>query len=179
MAEAKEKKVTIWESLEKVQEMMPVIGRDKTAKIGDKFSYTYADLEKIVTTARPIVKKQGFIVTHYGDGENVVTEAYHKPTGESLKSILKISQLDPQKKGAEVTYYKRYNYCMIFDILVADEDKDATGTGEVNAEKLESIVEQLGLLSTVDELTGYYKQLGSPKDKEILKAFTHRKNEMQ
>jgi hypothetical protein len=174
-----EEKQTIFEALEKVQENMPVIGRDKTAKIGDKFSYTYADLEKIVTTARPIVKAQGFIVNHYGDGENVVTMAFHKASGQSLTSKMKISQLDPQKKGAEVTYYRRYNYCMLFDILVADEDKDATGTGEVNAEKLEVIVAQLELLSTVDELTSYYKQLGSPKDKDVLKAFTHRKNEMQ
>lgn len=174
-----EKPATIWEALEKVQENMPVIGRDKTAKIGEKFSYNYADLEKIVTTARPIVKAQGFIVTHCGDGKSVVTKAFHKPSGNSLTSSIEISQLDPQKKGAEVTYYKRYNYCMIFDILVADEDKDASGTGEVNAEKLESIVAQLTLLNSTDELTGYYKQLGSPKDKDVLKAFTARKNEMQ
>ena len=171
MTEAKQ--VTIYEALANVQKEIPVIGRNKQG-----FNYKYADLEKIWEVARPIIEKHGFNVYHYGEGDKVVTVAHHKGGGE-IKSYVTISQVDPQKKGAEVTYYRRYNLCMLFNIIVADEDKDAVGTGEVDTEKLAVIEESLALLNTIDELGDYYTQLGSPKDKSILALFTKRKKELK
>jgi len=168
-----EKKQTIYEALAEVQKEMPVIGRNKTANTG-KFSYSYADLEKVWETAKPIIEKHGFVIYHKGDGDKVVTVARHT-SGEQIESSVNISQLDPQKKGAEVTYYRRYNLCMLFNIIVADDDKDATGTDSVDEDKLALIEEQVGLLHTIEELTSYYKQLGSPNDKNVLKIFTARK----
>lgn len=168
-----DKQLTIYEALANVQKEMPVIGRNKQG-----FNYKYADLEKIWEVARPIIEKHGFTVFHYGDENKVVTVAHHT-SGADLKSIVTISQVDPQKKGAEVTYYRRYNLCMLFNIIVADEDKDAIGTGEVDSEKLALIEEQLTLLNTIDELGAYYKQLGSPKEKNVLTLFTKRKKELK
>lgn len=165
---------TIYEAISAIQKAMPVIGRNKTANVG-KFSYSYADLEKIWEVARPLIEANGFSVYHYGDGDKVVTVAYHNPSNEHIKSAINITQTDPQKKGAEVTYYRRYNLCMLFNIIVANEDKDAIGTEEVNDEKLAVIEEQLAILNTEDELGGYYRQLGSPKDKKIINLFRVRK----
>lgn len=165
---------TIWEALAAVQKEMPVIGKNKT---NDFLKAKYADLEKIWEVARPIIEKHGFNVYHYGEGDKVVTVAHHKG-GQEIKSFVTISQVDPQKKGAEVTYYRRYNLCMLFNIIVADEDKDATGTENTDDAKLELISEQLKLLNTTEELTAYYKQLGSPKDKAVLKLFTARKKSL-
>src|SRR3990167_3925357 len=170
------KKPTIWESLKAVSTEMPVIGRNKTADVG-KFKYSYANLEKIWEIAKPIIEKHGFIVYHAASGNTVKTTIHHE-SGKDLESTIEISQLDPQKKGAEITYYKRYNLCMLFNIIVADEDKDAKGTEEVTTEKLATIEEQVALLNTVDELTGYHKQLGSPKDKKILSIFSARKKQI-
>jgi len=164
---------TIYQALAKVQAEMPVIGRNKTANVG-KFSYSYADLEKIWEIARPIIEKHGFTVYNCGDGDKVVTVVVHT-SGEKLLSAMNISQVDPQKKGGEVTYYRRYNLCMLFNIIVAEEDKDAVGTGEVNEEKLAMIEGELSLLNTVEELSNYHKQLGTPKDKATLALFTARK----
>lgn len=172
-----EKKVTIYEALADVQKEMPVIGRNKTADVG-KFSYSYADLEKIWEIAKPIIEKHGFIVYHYGEKDRIVTTAHHV-SGQVMQSAINLSQIDPQKKGAEITYYRRYNLCMLFNIIVADEDKDAIGTGEVDSEKLALIEEQLTLLNTIDELGAYYKQLGSPKEKNVLTLFTKRKKELK
>lgn len=171
-----EVKQTIWEALAEVQKEMPVIGRNKTANVG-KFSYSYADLEKIWEIAKPIVMNHGFTAYHYGKGKEVVTVIHHT-SGAELESSIEISQVDPQKKGGEITYYRRYNLCMLFNIIVADEDKDATGTENTDEAKLELISEQLELLNTTEELTAYYKQLGSPKDKAILKLFTARKKSL-
>lgn len=171
------KQLTIYEALAAVQKEMPVIGRNKTADVG-KFSYSYADLEKIWEVAKPIIEKHGFTVFNHGNGDKIVTTAHHI-SGAELESSMNLSQIDPQKKGAEVTYYRRYNLCMLFNIIVADEDKDAVGTGEVDSEKLALIEEQLTLLNTIDELGAYYKQLGSPKEKNVLTLFTKRKKELK
>lgn len=167
---------TIWQDLEAIQKEMPIIGRNKTADTG-KYSYNYADLEKIWEVAYPIISKHGFTVFHRGDADKIVTLARHS-SGESISSAIAISQLDPQKKGAEITYYRRYNLCMLFNIIVANEDKDAVSTEEMSEEKLANIEEQVVLLNTVEELAGYYKQLGSPKDKKVLSIFTARKKSL-
>lgn len=176
---AEEKKVpTIWEALKEVSDKMPVIGRNKKADVG-KFSYSYADLEKIWETAKPIVEEQGFVVTHLGDGENVVTIVHHKPSDQELASKVKLTQTDPQKKGGEITYYRRYNLCMLFNIIVANEDKDAVGTGsEYDKERLAGIEEEALLMNDLNELTAYYKQLGSPRDKNVLAIFAKRKKQL-
>ena len=169
-----EKKETIYEALANVQKEMPVIGRNKTADVG-KFSYSYADLDKIWETARPIIEKHGFVVFHTGEGKEVKTTAYHIPSKELLSSRIEISQVDAQKKGGEVTYYRRYNICMIFNIIVADEDKDAVKTDVSEVENVSVIEEQLELLNTEEELKKYYEQLGKPKSKEIITLFKTRK----
>lgn len=166
----------MWEALSNIQKEMPVIGRNKTADVG-KFSYSYADLEKVWEVAAPIIAKNGFTVINYGEVDKVTTLAFHT-SGESIKSQIALSQLDPQKKGAEITYYRRYNLCMLFNIIVANEDKDAAHTEEMSQDKLETIEEQLTLLNSVDELTGYYKQLGNPKDKRVIALFSKRKKSL-
>lgn len=167
---------TMLEALAQIQKEMPVIGRNKTADVG-KFSYSYADLEKVWEVIHPIIAKNGFTVISYGEVDKVTTKAIHT-SGESISSQIALSQLDPQKKGAEISYYRRYNLCMLFNVIVANEDKDAQNTEEVSEEKLATIEEQVALLNTVDEMTGYYKQLGNPNDKKILSIFTARKKQI-
>lgn len=155
-----------------VQEKMPVIGKNKEGAHKAK----YADMEKVWEVAMPIIRENGFVITHGGSGDTVTTTAWHEKG--RLTSSINLSQQDPQKKGAEVTYYRRYNVLMIFDIVVADEDKDAQGTGETDKDALKVIKDSLDLLNTLDELGDYYKQLKNPKEKKILALFTARKKQL-
>lgn len=176
--ESVEKEVpTIWEALQAVADEMPIIGKNKKADAG-KFSYTYANLEKVYEVAKPIVKKHGFIVTSKVISNKLITTALHTPSNQSQSSEMDITQTDPQKKGGELTYYRRYNYCVLFDIVIADEDKDAQGTGETDKDALKVIKDSLELLNTLDELGEYYKQLKNPKEKKILALFTARKKQL-
>lgn len=165
-------KKEILEALKKVQSEMPVIGKNK-----EGYNYSYADLEKIWEVAKPIITGNGFTVVSFSDGNKVFVVAYHD-SGDEISSNIEISNVDPQKRGAEITYYRRYQLCMLFNIIVSDEDKDAKGTEVVNEEKLTAISENLALLNTLDELQDYYKQLKNPNEKEILNLFTKRKKEI-
>lgn len=175
--ENEKEEVTIHQALKAVSDEMPIIGRNKTADVG-KFSYSYADLEKIWEIAKPIVEKHGFLIFHRGDGQDVVTTAYHLPTKNAIDSSIKLTTVDPQKKGGEITYYRRYNLCMLFNIIVANEDKDAQGTELVDEKYLQGIKEQVELMTTVEELQNYFLQI-KPTDKKVIAIFSARKNEIQ
>lgn len=168
-------KKELLEVLAKVQAEMPIIGKNKVAEAG-KFSYTYADIERIWEIAMPILKENGFTINHIGLGDKIETTAYHE-FGNIVSSI-NLTTVDPQKKGAEITYYKRYNVCMMFDILVADEDKDAKGTEMVDEKYLEGVKEQVALMNSVEELQNYFLQI-KPTDKKVIAIFSARKNEIQ
>lgn len=171
-----EKAPTMLESLAKIAKEMPVIGRNKRANVG-KFSYNYANLEKVWEVAYPVISKNGFTVMHMAETDKVTTIAKHV-SGKEISSSILISQSDPQKKGGEISYYKRYNLCMLFNIIIADEDKDAKNTEEITKERLATITEELELVNTLEELSSYYRQLGSPKDKKVLAIFTARKKSL-
>lgn len=112
----------MFEDFKKVQEIMPVIGQNK--KVTGSFSFKYADIEKVWEKIHPIISENNFVVTHSITPEGVKTIAWHK-SGEKLESTIDITEKSkPQDKGKEITYYKRYNICAIFNIIIAEEDND-------------------------------------------------------
>jgi len=114
---------SLFEDFQKVQAQMPIIGQNKTVK--GAFTYKYADLEKIWEKVNPIISANHFIVTHEVTTEGVKTTAIHS-SGEKLESLIPSTKTDkPQDMGKIITYYKRYNICAIFNIIIADEDNDA------------------------------------------------------
>ena len=132
---------TIFESLLEVQKKLKTIVKDKKA-----FKGSYATIENVWESIREIVNSNGFVVYHQIEGGNINTTALHL-TGEKLTSSIPLSgNTDPQEKGKEITYAKRYNINAIFNVIVADEDNDATKplskygksevSGKLAAEKL-------------------------------------------
>lgn len=114
---------SMFEDFQKIQKSMPVIGRNKTGDTGGR-KYKYADIDKIWEIANPIIAANNFIVTHEVTAEGVKTIAIHS-SGEKLESLISYTKTDkPQDMGKIITYYRRYNICAIFNIIVADEDDD-------------------------------------------------------
>lgn len=103
-----------------VQKEMPVI--KKNAK---GFNYTYADLPQVWESIKEVLEKNGFIVTHKVEFGFLKTSAFHEH-GE-LQSLIPFNPelMKPQEIGSEITYYKRYNICAIFNIIIEGEDDDA------------------------------------------------------
>jgi len=96
------------------------------------FKSKYMNLDSIMDTVNPLLKDAGLILSHYGDGDNLVTAIIDPETGDKLESKLRIALDDPQKIGGCVTYFRRYNTCALLNIL-SDEDDDgnkASGKAE-------------------------------------------------
>jgi hypothetical protein len=118
------KKETMFESLIKIQKELKTVVKDKKA-----FKGNYATIENVWESIRKTVNDNGFVVYHQSsikDGlKGMLTTAKHS-SGESLDSFIEYSgNTDPQEKGKEITYAKRYNINAIFNVIVADEDNDA------------------------------------------------------
>lgn len=108
------------DSLLRVQKEIPFVKRTT-----DAYKYKYAPLEEVWEKVKDTIQKHGFFVAHEIQNEGVLSTAYHEH-GE-LHSYIPFSKddLNPQDRGSEITYYKRYNLLALFNIQVEGEDDDA------------------------------------------------------
>lgn len=120
-----ETKKTMFDSLLKIQKELKTISKNKQA-----FKGKYATIEKVWESIRNLIAENGFVVYNQSvmrDSKNgLLTTAKHE-TGESIDSFIEYSSNeDPQERGKEITYYRRYNINSIFNVIVEGEDNDAT-----------------------------------------------------
>lgn len=105
--------------------------KDRTANVGT-FKYKYADLIDVVEEVKKVTRKHKIHVfqpiTHK-DGVNYVsTQLTHKGEVFEASLIALNPNNNPQKLGAEITYFRRYALTSLFGI-VADDDIDANTQG--------------------------------------------------
>lgn len=107
----------------KIQRQLPVIERTTEA-----FKYKYAPIDEVWAKIGKIINDNGFVIVNEITAEGVTTKAIHE-LGE-ITSFIRFSNLDlaPQDRGSEITYYRRYNLTSIFNVIIVDEDDDATVT---------------------------------------------------
>jgi hypothetical protein len=88
----------------------------------------YLSLEGLWSTLQPVLEKERLVVTHGTKEKEVVTRVLDLDSDEVVESSMPLpDNLDPQKLGSAVTYYKRYNLGQIFNIMT-DEDDDGNKT---------------------------------------------------
>jgi hypothetical protein len=92
----------------------------------------YATLDDILNAIDRSLAERDLVLmqpTLVRDGQTIVkTVIYHTGSGEEISSELLLpSNLEPQKMGSAISYYRRYGLCSLLAI-VADEDDDGNGT---------------------------------------------------
>lgn len=114
------------DALAYVQKNIPIVKRKS-----EGYGYTYADLPTVWDAIKEFVRDGGFVVRHEITPDGVRTIATHKD-GDELSSFVPFSssELKPQDVGSEITYYKRYNLCAIFNVMIEGEDDDASSANK-------------------------------------------------
>lgn len=123
-------------ALAEFQKECPFIPREKEAR-GEKYSYKYSSLDKIHEVIKPILQKNGLVISQCieseGDGKfTIKTILYHLESGENIESKFTSSIInlrgmnDYQSLGSGITYMRRYTLSAILN-LVSEEDRDAAG----------------------------------------------------
>lgn len=87
----------------------------------------YVSIENIMLTLKPLLEEQGLLIVHSIDKDCVKTSIVEIPQKEEVETSIFSSfpinnQLDAQKIGAMVTYWKRYNLVALFALIEEDDD---------------------------------------------------------
>lgn len=143
-----------------VQEAVTEIPKTKTAKIetaaGGTFTYTFAPLEAITRTIRPLLKKHGLSyswTTEPGAAGflNVICvlrhiEGHEERASFPVPTATKAAMSEAQKHGAALTYGKRQSLTSVLGLTAADPDTDAPAedtSEEISDEQLANLEDLL------------------------------------
>lgn len=115
--------------------------------VNPHFKSKYMTLDNIIETLAPLLKEQKLLVTHFISQQELITRVVDVESAELLDSSFGLLATDPQKKGSEVTYAKRYNLSALFNIC-ADEDDDWNSVSGWNNAPIRDDVPQVSTTPT-------------------------------
>jgi hypothetical protein len=117
--------IELIKALIKARDEFPSIQKDK---INPHFKVSYASLDSVLDAVTPVLCKHGLAIVQLMEKGNILkTHLFHE-SGEFLTSEYELFDIqDSQKKGAALTYARRYSVCALLSIT-ADEDDDGNAT---------------------------------------------------
>lgn len=132
-------------SMKECQSEMPIVARDTENK---QTNSSYAKYESIITKTLPIYTGCGFSISFGTDISpiqgyvRITAELMHSgghskdyfvdlpPDGAGIKGT--VNKTGVHAAGSTFSYGKRYLFCMIFNIAIADEDNDGNGNDPID-----------------------------------------------
>lgn len=117
--------IELIKALIKARAEFPSIQKDK---VNPHFKVSYASLDSVLDAVTPALCKYGLAIVQLMEKGNILkTHLFHE-SGEVLTSEYELPDIqDSQKKGAALTYARRYSVCALLSIT-ADEDDDGNAT---------------------------------------------------
>lgn len=154
-------------ALVEFQSKIPVITKNKTAKIptkaGNSYSYNYADLSDIWDAIRAPLKECGLAVTQALVEGGLNTTIWHV-SGESYgaSTTFDTSRCSPQEAGSAITYFRRYALTSMLGIST-EEDDDGKAGGTKTAPR-KAVAAQTDLAKAKDSLRAAMAKAKLSKD---------------
>lgn len=115
--------MNIYKKLFEAKKEIGKISKDNTNPF---YNSKYFDINKLLEHVEPILQEKGLFVLQPIIDSFVVTQIINSEDGEMITSSLEIKETAPQKKGIEITYYRRYTLSSLLGLQA--EDDDANGT---------------------------------------------------
>lgn len=142
----------LFKALAEFQNEVPVIHEETKG-----YNYTYANLNSVFKTIKPLLKSKGLGFTQFLNGNSLDTYLFHIETGQKIESSILIptgislkGQNEFQTLGSGITYLRRYSLACLLGLIT---DKDIDACGDVNVDKT------LEGCKTLEELKTAYSKL--------------------
>lgn len=124
---------------QKVATLIASLEKLRKSKKNPFYNSNYADINQLLAQVKPLCKEIGLTILQPIVDDHVVTVVMDNDTGEIFPNFknteemrgLKIIRQQPQEKGSEITYYRRYGLQSL--LLLEAEDDDANKTKRRNA----------------------------------------------
>lgn len=108
----------------------------------------YRKLEDILAAFKPALHEKGILVYIENTETASTLVMYDSTTNETIKSTIRLPETqDPQKIGAALTYYMRYNLSGLLGIE-GEEDKDGEGKKDKPKEWAENRTRVVAVIKT-------------------------------
>ncbi len=138
------------------QSECPMVRKGRQAQFSGKDAYKFASFDDVMRVARPLLSKYAIVVTFTtatSEKGMVVTCRIRVGTHcEETSLDMPIPEMrvnDTQKAGAALSYLKRYALCAALNIVVTDEDDDASQqfdtVDSTDVEQLNILIEEKGV----------------------------------
>ena len=136
--------------MQKIGEVQQAIGKITKDKPGYDDRYKYFDINDLLNVLMPELKKQGLIVTQpitiVGTGNGSFVNAIKTMISDGKDKVGYVmilpNNLDPQKMGSAITYYRRYSLQSLFCLQAKDDD---AGSASKATPKEAKTTDDLGL----------------------------------
>ncbi len=98
----------------------------KFPKTTDGYNYKYVPLDELWEKLVTELDKRRLLVVHNAGVQEITTSVHDLDSGEIIESSMPLPEnLEPQKLGSAITYYRRYNLNMLFNLMTEDDDDGA------------------------------------------------------
>jgi hypothetical protein len=127
--------------MNKLLEFQKRVGAIKKDSVNPFFKSKYADINSLLDVVKPVLNQLGLLVVQplgIMDGKNILTTRVYDDDKVLLESAIIIpDNLDPQKIGSAITYYRRYSLQSL--LLLEAEDDDAESAKPKKTEIVETV----------------------------------------
>ena len=95
----------------------------KFPKTTEAFKYKYVPLDELWEKLVPVLDKYKLLVIHKTEDKEVITTVSDLDSEDTIESRMPLPEnLEPQKLGSAITYYRRYNLNQLFNLMAEDDD---------------------------------------------------------
>ena len=111
--------------LEKIARIQDKIG--KLTKDTKGYNYKYFDINQLLEKLQPLLREEGLVITQPIEHGEVMTRINlvedDGKVSATLESSIKLPEnVEPQKLGSAITYYRRYSLVSLLALEAEDDD---------------------------------------------------------
>jgi len=103
------------------------IGKISKDSTNPFYKSKYFDINQLLEHVEPVLQKHGLLLLQPIEDDKVFSIIYDIASDGFIKSCISLTEMnDPQKKGSEITYYRRYTLQSLLGLQAEDDDANAT-----------------------------------------------------
>ena len=126
-----EKEKTIYQKLLSCKMKFTAITKDQK---NPHFKSAYYDINDLHKMVDPILHEEGLIILNPISDGKIVTELVDVASGEKLTSSFTLNDnINPQKIGSEITYFRRYLLSSLLGLQAEDDDGNKASAPKAKA----------------------------------------------
>lgn len=158
--------MSIYTKLFEAKKEIGKISKDSTNPF---FKSKYFDINQLLEHVEPILAKHELLCLQPIIDNLVTTEIIDIETGNKVTSGIALTNItDPQKRGSEITYYRRYTLCSLIAGQSADDDDANKASRKVPIPKNPPVKKRLFEESAGEPTKAWLRVLEGIKGKKLL-----------